>query len=105
MMHQRRYAGEILKKFKMKDCNATWTPVEPRLQMIKDSTEDDVDPTQYKRLIGSLRYLCHTRPGLAYSVDIVSTFMHKPSKTHLAATKRILRYLRRTLDYVILFPT
>lgn len=42
MMHQRRYASEILKRFEMEDCNATSTPIEPRLQLLKDSKEDDV---------------------------------------------------------------
>ena len=74
-MHLRRYAGEILKRFEMKECNSTSTPTEPRLQLSKDPEEDDVDPTQYRRLIGSLRYLCHTRHDLAYSVSMVSRFM------------------------------
>lgn len=52
MLHQRKYASEILKIFEMKDCNATSTSTEPRLQLMKDSNEDDVDPTQYRRLIG-----------------------------------------------------
>ena len=72
--------------------------------MSKDADEDDVDPTQYRRLIGSLRYLCHTRPDLAYSVGMVSRFMQKPKVSHLAAVKRILRYLKGTFDYGILFP-
>lgn len=75
MMHQRRYVSEILKRFEMKDCNATSTLAEPRLQLSKDSDEDDVDPIEYIRLIGSLRYLCHTRPDLAYSVGMSSRFM------------------------------
>lgn len=45
MLHQRRYASEILKRFKMEDCNATSTPAEPRLQLTKDLDEDEVDPT------------------------------------------------------------
>lgn len=57
MLHQRRYAREILKRFEMEKCSATSTLVETRLQLTKDLDEDDVDPTQYKRLIGSLRYI------------------------------------------------
>ena len=45
MMHQRKYACEILKRFEMEDCNSTSTPAEPRLQLSKDSEEDDVEPT------------------------------------------------------------
>lgn len=55
MMDQRRFTSEILKIFEMKDCNATSTPFETRLKLMKDLNEDDVDPTQYKRLIRSLR--------------------------------------------------
>lgn len=50
-------------------------------------------------------YLCHTRPDFAYSVGMVSKFMQKSKLSHLATTKRILRYIRGTLGYEILFPT
>ncbi|XP_050895287.1 uncharacterized protein LOC127101903 [Lathyrus oleraceus] len=46
------------------------TPAESRLQLSKDTYKDNVDPTQYKRLIESLRYHCHTRLDIAY--DVVS---------------------------------
>lgn len=45
MMHQRRYENEILKRFKMEHCNSILTPDKPRLQLSKNSYEDDVDPT------------------------------------------------------------
>ncbi|GAU30981.1 hypothetical protein TSUD_104950 [Trifolium subterraneum] len=84
---------ELMREFEMK------------LQLSKGEEEAEVDPTQYRRLIGSLRYLCNTRPDLAYSVGIVSRFMQKPKLSHLAAVKRILRYIRGTMDYGILFPS
>jgi hypothetical protein len=89
----------------MVNCNHAVTPAEVRLQLTKDSDDADVDPTQFRRLIGSLRYLCNTRPDLAYSVGVVSRFMQKPKLSHLTAAKRILRYIRGTLDYGILFPS
>ena len=45
MLHQRRYASETLKRFEMKDCNATSTPAESRLQLTKDPNIYEVDPT------------------------------------------------------------
>ncbi|CAI8605548.1 unnamed protein product [Vicia faba] len=104
MTHQRRYASESLKRFEMEECNLTSTPAEPRLQLSKNTDEDDIDPTQYKRLVGSLKYICYTRPDLAYNVGIISRFMQKSKVSHLAAAKRILIYLKETLDYGILFP-
>lgn len=77
LMHQRRYALKILKKFEMDHCNGAITPVEPRLQLSKNEDEQDVDPTQYRRSIGSLRYLCNMGLYLAFSVSIVSRFMER----------------------------
>jgi len=94
LMNQRRHASEILKGFEMEHYNSEVTPAEPRLQLSKDANEKEVDPNQYKRLIGSLRYLCNMRPDLAYIVGIVSRFMEKSKSSHLEATKRILRYIR-----------
>lgn len=105
LMHQKRYAGEVLKRFEMENCNHAVTPAEARLQLSKNSEDAEVDPTQFRRLIGSLRYLCNTRPDLAYSVGVVSRFMQRPKLSHLTAAKRILRYIRGTLDCGILFPS
>lgn len=70
---------------------------------MNDSNEDQIDPTHYRRLIGSLRYLCHIRPNLAYSVGMKTIFMQNPKVSHLAGFKRMMRYLKGTLDYGILF--
>ncbi|XP_056159718.1 secreted RxLR effector protein 161-like [Syzygium oleosum] len=59
----------------------------------------DVDPTYYGSLIGSLRYLTCTRPDIMYSVGIVSRYMEKPKSTHLKAAKRILCYIKITIDH------
>ena len=53
----------------------------------------------YRRLVGSLRYLVHTRPDLAFAVGYVSRFTERPTVEHLQAVKRVLRYVARTLDY------
>jgi len=87
----------------MEGCNPAATPMEERLKLIRFSTAEAVDPTNYQRLIGSLRYLVPTRPDIAFAVCFVSRFMEKPTMEHLAAVKRILRYLAETLDYGLHF--
>jgi hypothetical protein len=52
----------------MVDCMAAATPMEERLRLSHDSTAKEVDVTLYRRIIGSLRYLIHTRPDLTYAV-------------------------------------
>lgn len=103
IMHQRRYALEFLKKFEMERCNIAITLTEPRLRQSKDEHEQDVNPTQYWRLIGSLYYLYNTRSDLAFNVEIVSRFMERPKVSRLAAAKRILRYIKDSIGCEILF--
>ncbi|XP_073220682.1 secreted RxLR effector protein 161-like [Cicer arietinum] len=39
-----------------------------------------------------------------YIVSVISRFMHDPRKTHLIAAKRILRYIKGTKEFSLLFP-
>ncbi|KOM56838.1 hypothetical protein LR48_Vigan10g273000 [Vigna angularis] len=102
VMHQSRYVLDLLKRFEMVDCNAANTPAELGLRLEKEPNEEAVDPTAYRSIVGSLRYLCNTRPDLSYSVGVVSRYMECPRLSHLNAVKRILRYLQGTHSYGIL---
>lgn len=53
-----------------------------------------VDPLPYRRLLGRLIYLAVTRPDLAYSVHVLSQFMHEPRQEHWEAALRVVRYLK-----------
>jgi len=44
-----------------------------------------------------------TRPDIAYAVSVVSRFAAKPTQTHKATVTRIFRYLRKTIDYILVF--
>ncbi|XP_050888782.1 secreted RxLR effector protein 161-like [Lathyrus oleraceus] len=87
----------------MEHCDAAIAQVEPKLQLSNNKDEQDVDPTQYRRFIGSLRYLCNTLPDMAFNVGIVSRFMGRPKMSHLEAVKRILRYVKGYVGSEILF--
>lgn len=98
-LKQTGYAKKILEKAGMSGCNPTKYPMDPKEHLTKDEGGELVDPTEYKSLVGGLRYLVHTRPDIAYSVGIVSRFMEKPSVVHKNAVKRILRYVSGTLQF------
>ena len=78
----------------MSECNTTKTPIEVHLKVQKDGEGEQVCSTNFRSLIGSLRYLMNTRPDLTYSVSYLSRFMDKPNSEQLLAAKRILRYLK-----------
>jgi len=98
-LSQAAYARKVLDKAGMGGCNPCHTPMELRLKLSKISDAPPVDATEYRGIVGSLRYLVHTRPDIAFAVGYVSRFMEAPTTEHLAAVKRILRYVAGTIDY------
>lgn len=98
-LSQAGYARKLLEKAGLSGCNPCRTPMEPRLKLSKESKATPVDATEYRGIVGSLRYLVHTRPDIAFAVGYVSRFMEKPTTEHLAAVKKILRYVAGTIDY------
>ncbi|KAK1435293.1 hypothetical protein QVD17_01054 [Tagetes erecta] len=103
-LKQTKYAKKILKETGLLDCNITQFPMEPGLKLSKDDPRSETDVTAYRKVIGSLRYLTHSRPDLSYSVGYMSRFMQTPTHTHAQAVKQILRYVKGSLDFGILYP-
>lgn len=58
--------------------------------------------TAFRALVGSLQYITFTRPDIAFSVIFVCKFMHSPTEYLVSIAKRILRYLKATLDHGLL---
>eukprot|EP00253_Pinus_taeda_P002223 PITA_02223 len=56
-----------------------------------------------RQLVGSLIYLTATRPDISFSVSYISRFMAAPKADHWIAAKRVLRYVRGTSDYGLLY--
>lgn len=56
----------------MADCNVVHVPMEPRLKLSKESSEPPVDATHYRKIIGGLCYLIHTRPIITFVMGYVS---------------------------------
>ena len=100
---QEGYAKYILEKFEMLNSNPVSNPVECGVKLSKHDDEEKVNPTFFKSLVGSLRYLTCTRPEILFGVGLVSCYMEAPTMTHLKTTKRILHYLKGTLDYGLLY--
>ncbi|XP_074327179.1 secreted RxLR effector protein 161-like [Apium graveolens] len=87
----------------MGDCNPTKYPMDPKEQIGHDEKGRPVDASQYISMVGGLRYVVHTRPDIAYSVGIVNRYMERPTKLHLDAVKRIMRYVKGTTQYGLVY--
>ena len=104
-LSQEKYAEDLLQKFNMGNCKPMTTPMAVNEKLSKNDGMEKIDGAIYRSLVGSLIYLTHTRPDIVHAVSIVSRFMNEPSKSHFAAAKRILRYIKGTKSYGILYET
>jgi hypothetical protein len=96
-LSQRQYLLDILDQAGMCDCKPCSTPVDTHSKLSVDGTSVS-DPTHYRNIAGALQYLTFTRPDIAYVVQQICLYMHNPRDPHLAAMKRILRYLQGSQD-------
>jgi hypothetical protein len=100
-LHQRQYTVDILERAGMVECKPCATLVETQGKL--SATGPSVaDPTGYRSLVGAFQYLLFTKPDIAYAIQKVCLHMHDPREPHLTALKRILRYLRGTIDLGLL---
>ena len=77
-INQRKYILDLLSEPGMMDCKPTETPMVTNhgLQIVVGA--EMANQERYRRMVGKLIYLSHTRPDIAYAVGVVSKFMHRP---------------------------
>ncbi|KAK1665998.1 hypothetical protein QYE76_054157 [Lolium multiflorum] len=104
-LRQRKYALELLARAGMLKCSPVTTPMPSSERLC--STDGDLlssdEATQYRSLVGGLQYLTVTRPDLSFVVNKVCQYLHEPRTPHITVVKRILRYVRFTIDSGLLF--
>jgi hypothetical protein len=69
------------------------------LKKVTTSDFDMVDPTSYRKLIGSLMYLVNIRSDICFAMNTLSQFMVESRQERWIVAKHVLRYLRDTMEY------
>ncbi|XP_067937106.1 uncharacterized protein [Watersipora subatra] len=88
----------------MEDCNTVNTPADSGLQLTKSSENNKTTHCPYRQLVGSLLYLAMgTPPDVCWIVSKLSQFLNCPSDEHITAAKRVLHYIKKTIDYTLHF--
>ncbi|RVW77710.1 putative mitochondrial protein [Vitis vinifera] len=97
---QIKYTRDLLEHTKMMEYTHTNTPKALK-SIIIPSDEQPIDPTRYRKLVGSLQYLTFTRLDIVHEVNKACQHFQAPTKVYLRAIKRILRYLKGTMEHGI----
>ena len=99
-----KYLKDILEKFGMTDASPCKTPMPTKIVLTEDTNGIPFDPSKYRSMIGSLLYLCASRPDIMLSVCMCARYQAAPKECRLKAVKRIVRYLIHTPNFGIWYP-
>ena len=87
----------------MKDFNPRKTPFLSVVKLEEVQSSPLENNTLYRKLVGCLLYLTHTRPDISYVVSMDSRHMNHPHDIHLIATNTILKFVQGTKTHGIFY--
>lgn len=85
----------------MEDCHPSTTLIHVKNRNDIDNSDMLCDPSVYRSLVGKLQYLTFTRHEISYAVNVCSQYMSKPILNNFKMLKRIIRYLKGTINFGI----
>ena len=111
-LSQASYIDKILVRFNMENSKRGSLPFRHGIHLSKEQSpktpeqKERMSRIPYASAVGSLMYamLC-TRPDIYYAVGVVSRYQSDPGEEHWIAVKHILKYLRRTRDYMLVYSS
>lgn len=92
-MTQHKHTTNLLTEFHCHHFTPVLTPLDSSSKLVLAMGEPLTDPSAYRRLVGKLNFLQHTRPDISFSVQHLSQFLQKPQGPHMQIALHVLRYL------------
>ncbi|KAJ9548602.1 hypothetical protein OSB04_021145 [Centaurea solstitialis] len=103
-LSQSKYILDLLTKANMNNCKPASIPLTISDHLTTTNGTPLSDPKNYRSFVGGLlQYLSLTRPDVAFVVNKLSQFMHRPTDIHWAALKRLhcATYSSCTTGYIV----
>ena len=103
-LSQTRHIDDLLKVFGQEQANPVSVPMDTSLDLTANGSAPYHTPERYMSLVGSLNYLAmSTRPDIAYATSVLCRYMSKPTQNHWNAAIRVLKYLKGTKNYGLVY--
>jgi Reverse transcriptase (RNA-dependent DNA polymerase) len=105
ILHQREYLNQVLSRYGLNGANRVLIPMDQGCKLYpKAESEPASDSTQYRSQVGAILFAATcTRPDLCVSTNMCARYVENPGQRHSGALKRILRYIKGTLNYGLEF--
>ena len=111
-LSQSDYIRRLLERYGMSDCNKAPTPIPTGLRLSKNDCPAKKPATPllvdgkhtYASVVGAVMYaMLGTRPDLAFAIGLLTRFNSNPGQANVGALKRVLRYLRGSIDFQLTY--
>jgi hypothetical protein len=102
-LRQSKYNADLLRRIHMDEAKPYAAPCLAGSKMSQFDGDLLDDPTLFRHVVGALQYATLTRPDLAYAVNQLCQHLHRPTTVYWTAAKRVLRYLKGSVDHGLLF--
>lgn len=96
---QEKYANEVLRKFDIENSKGVENPLTQNEKLSKNDGAKKIECGAFR----SLLYLTTTKSNIMYATSLLSKFIQEPSELHFKAAKKVLRYVKQTCKFDILY--
>nr|GEZ31998.1 hypothetical protein [Tanacetum cinerariifolium] len=103
-INQSKYILDILKRFRMENCDTVPTPMVEQAKLKLDLVGKPVNHTDYRSMIRSLMYVTSSRPDIMFTTSMCARYQSNPNEHHVLAVKRIFCYLKGTINLGLWYP-
>jgi histone deacetylase 1/2 len=100
LLSQAKYSNDVLRRTGMLNCKLANTPMSTsdKLSAYECTPLGAKDSTRFRSIVGALQYLTLTRLDISFAVNKICQFLHAPTLVHWTTAKRILRYVKHTIN-------
>jgi hypothetical protein len=102
-LSQSKYIIDLLSQLHMNGAKPSKSPCVMGAKLSKFDGDPLMDPFEYRHVNGALQYCTLTRPEIAFSINQLCQHRHAPTSTHWVVAKRVLRYLKGTIEHGIFY--
>ncbi|XP_027338193.1 uncharacterized protein LOC113852144 [Abrus precatorius] len=103
MLCQTKYITDLLDRLHMSNAKPIKTPLPSRCKFQDDDTNLFKDATLYRSVVEALQYVSITRPDVAFSINKLCQYMHRPLESHWKFVKRVIIYLKGTITHGLVY--
>lgn len=93
----------FLQQFLPSDLHSVKVPLPAGTTLVSNTGTPAIDSTHYSQLVGKLIFLTITRPDISFAVNRIASYMSSRQQAHLDSAIHILRYLKGTPDFGLLY--